>query len=604
MLDVQRPTPAKKVPPPALAKAPAKAGRRRKAARVEPVPDPCTDYALAVTAGEIVAGPWVRKACARHLRDLVEGPKRGLVWRADLAARAYRFFAGLRLPDGEHAGQPFYLSLWQCFIIGSVFGWIAADGYRRFRTAYNEIGKGNGKTPMAAGVGNFMLVADGELGAEVYSAAVSRDQAGIGFRDAKAFAEATPALRRRLIINEHNIAYPKTHSFFRPLSAEGKTLDGKRVHCAVIDEVHEHSTGIVIDKLRAGTKGRRQALIFEITNSGSDRESICYQHHEYSQRVLNGDVEDDSWFAYVCALDDGDDWMNDRGCWIKANPNLGISIHEKYLEEQVHEARGMPAKQNLVARLNFCVWTDAQSAWLSRERWDAVQVEPAREPLRGKVCYVGLDLSSHLDLTACAFFVPDGKGGGDAFMEYWSPEQGMAERELADRVPYRRWAKDGFLRTPPGASVDYGFVARDLVQLAGEHPPAAVAFDRWGMKRLARELDQHEVQYWFDTGKEDAKGRGLRFVPFGQGFKSMSPAVDAIESMIVNQKIRIHRNPVLTWNASSVVLVSEDAGLRKFTKRRAHGRIDGIVALAMAVSLAMEELKKPKVIKQGFVVFD
>jgi phage terminase large subunit-like protein len=436
----------------------------------------------------------------------------------------------------------------------------------------------------------------------VYSAAVSRDQAGIGFRDAKAFAEATPALRRRLIINEHNIAYPRTRSFFRPLSAEGKTLDGKRVHCAVVDEVHEHSTSIVVDKLRAGTKGRRQALIFEITNSGSDRESVCYQHHEYSQRVLNGDVQDDSWFAYVCALDEGDDWMNDTSCWIKANPNLGVSIHEKYLAEQVHEARGMPAKQNLVARLNFCVWTDAESAWLSRDKWDAVQVEPDRAALRGKSCYAGLDLSSHLDLTACAFFVPDAKGGGDAFLEFWAPEQGISERELADRVPYRRWAKDGFLRTPPGASIDYGFVARDVAQLAAEHPPAGIAFDRWGMKRLARELEQHEVQHWIDEGKEGQRGKGLRFVPFGQGYKSMSPAVDAIENMILNGRIRIHRNPVLTWNASSVVLVTEDAGLRKFTKRRAHGRIDGVVALAMAVSLAMEELKKPKVIKQGFVV--
>lgn len=557
-----------------------------------------------MVAGDAIAGPWVRKACERHLRDLVEGPKRGLTWRPELAARAIRFFAGLQLPDGEHAGQPFYLGLWQCFIIGSIFGWVGPDGFRRFRTAYNEIGKGNGKTPMAAGVGNYMLVADGEAGAEVYSAAVSRDQAGIGFRDAKGFAEATPALRRRLIIHEHNIAYPKTRSFFRPLSAEGKTLDGKRVHCALVDELHEHSTAIVVDKLRAGTKGRRQALIFEITNSGNDRESVCYQHHEYSLRVLNGDVEDDSWFAYICALDEGDDWMNDPSCWIKANPNLGVSIHEKYLAEQVHEARGMPAKQNLVARLNFCVWTDAQSAWLSRDKWDAVQVDPARELLRGKACYGALDLSSHLDLTAAAFYVPDGKGGGDAFLEYWSPKDGLADRELVDRVPYPRWAREGLLRTPDGASIDYGAVGRDLAQLAGAHPPVALAFDRWRIKDFLRELKALGLEAWVDDGKAESRGRGLRLVPFGQGFQSMGPAVDALEQLIVNKKIRVHRHPVLTWNASSVVLESDAAGNRKFTKRRAHGRIDGIVALAMAVATATAELQKPKVIKQGFVVLN
>jgi Phage terminase-like protein, large subunit len=574
---VQETRPQRKDPPP-------KAGRGRR--RAPEIADPATDYARAVDAGQIVAGPWVRLACKRHLQDLVEGPKRGLTWRPDLAARVYEFFAGLRLADGDHAGAPFYLEPWQCFVVGLVFGWVGADGYRRFRTAYEEIGKGNGKTPLAAGVGLYMLVADGEQGAEVYSAAVSRDQAGICFRDAKRFVEVTPALQRRLRINENNIAYPASGSFFRPLSAEGKTLDGKRVHCAIGDEVHEHSTSVVVDKLRAGTKGRRQALIWLITNSGTDRESVCYQFHDYGVRVLRGDVIDDSFFAYICALDEGDDWMNDRACWPKANPNLGVSIHEKYLAEQVHEARGMPAKQNLIARLNFCVWTDAESAWMSREKWDAVQVAPDRGALRDRKCFVGLDLSSHLDLTAAAFFFPDDKGGGDAFVEFWKPADNLADCELADRVPYQRWLQDKFLHVTPGASVDYGFVARDLADLLSACQLQGVVFDRWGIKRLMRELERQGIDHWLDDGKGE-QGRGWRLVPFGQGFRDMTPAVNASEEMIVNGKIRIHRNPVLTWNAASVVLVADDAGNRKFTKRKAHGRIDGIVALAMAIAAAI-----------------
>lgn len=589
------------VSPRAAPAKPRRTSRPRAAARI---PDPATDYARAVVAGSIIAAPMVRLACARHLRDLVEGPKRGLTWRPDIAARVYRFFAGLRLPEGEHAGQPFYLGQWQCFCVGLLFGWLTADGWRRFRTGYLEIGKGNGKTPMAAGIGIYLLIADNEAGAEVYSAAVSRDQAGICFRDVKRFCESTPALRRRLVIDTHNVAYPQTGSFFRPLSAEGKTLDGKRVHGALVDEVHEHSTSEVVDKLRAGTKGRQQALILEITNSGTDRESICYQHHEYSERVLRGDVQDDSWFAFICGLDDGDDWMNDPGCWIKANPNLGVSISEKYLAEQVREARGMPAKQNIVARLNFCVWTDSVSSWISREKWDAVQVDPNPESLIGKPAYGGLDLSSHKDLTAAAVFVPDGQGGGDAYINFWTPLESLGERALHDRVPYAQWVKDGHLRTTPGASVDYTHVGAALAELAGRQPFQRLAFDRWRIKDFTRALDAIGVPAWALMPDGTGNGRGLCLAPFGQGFKDMAPAVDALEAMILNRLIRIHRNPVLTWNASSAVLENDAANNRKFTKRKANGRIDGIVALTMAVGAWKAAGETKKSIKQGFVVIN
>lgn len=350
---------------------------------------PVRDYATQVEKGAIVAGRLVRLACERHLRDLKDGHQRGLKFDYAASRWAFDFFSHLRLPvDGELEGRPFELRPFQKFIVGSLFGWKSADGYRRFRTAFIEQGKGNGKTPMAAGVGMLGLVGDGEAAAEIYSGATTAFQAGILFRDARRMAEASPALKSRLKINEHNIAYEKTDSFFRPVSSEHRQLSGPRPHMALIDEIHEHPTALVVDKLRAGTKSRRQALIFEITNSGHDRETVCWQHHDYSAQVLEGVVENDAWFAYVCQLDpcakcyaegnrqptercpDCDQWWDEK-VWEKANPGIDAILPRKYLREQVAEARGMPSKEGIVRRLNFCQWTKSVTAAIPMDAWDA-----------------------------------------------------------------------------------------------------------------------------------------------------------------------------------------------------------------------------------------
>ena len=372
--------------------------------------DPVDAYARAVTAGGIVAGPLVRAACARHLRDREEGPARGLTWDMDAARRAINFFPDvLRLFEGDHTGKPFLLQPWQQFIVGSLFGWKGEDKFRRFRTAYVEVGKGNGKSPTAGGIGLYTLMADGEAGAEIYAAATTRDQARILFRDAVHMVQASPALTKRIqksgIREVLNLAHLSSGSFFRPISSEGRALDGKRPHCVLIDEVHEHPTPAVIDKMRAGTKGRRQALIVEITNSGVDRTTICYQHHEYSERIVTGQIKDDSWFAYVCGLDEDDDPFEDDACWLKANPNLGISISRKYLEEQIREAKGMPAKGSIVRRLNFCQWVDAANPAIPGDLWRACEVDGEdfdESRLSQLACKGGLDLSGTRDLTALA----------------------------------------------------------------------------------------------------------------------------------------------------------------------------------------------------------
>jgi phage terminase large subunit-like protein len=478
----------------------------------------------------------------------------------------------------------------QAFIVGSLFGWKAPDGYRRFRTAYIEEGKGNGKSPLAAGVGLYMLTADKEPGAEIYAAATTREQAKILFRDAVNMVDASPELSECLQQSGQrdvfNLAHIATGSFFRPISSEGRGLDGKRVHCALIDEVHEHPTNVVVEKMRAGTKGRRQALIVEITNSGVDRKSICFQHHEYSARVVTGQIADDSWFAFVCSLDPEDDPLVDEGCWIKANPNFGVSVPVKYLREQVHEAKGMPAKASIVRRLNFCQWVDAANPAIGSDLWLPCEVEPDEFDaidLSGLDCVAALDLSGSRDLTALArVYEADRYGVAHAVVEFWTPEDTLSERSRRDRAPYEQWVSSGDLIATPGRSVDYTFVAQRLAELQQETGLQRVGFDPYRIKYLERDLEQVGVR--------------LELVPHGQGYYRsqesqlwMPRSVELLEDLIGKGKLRVRKNPALTFAVASAVHVTDAKGNRIYDKRKSTGRIDGAVALAMACGLLHTE---------------
>jgi len=544
--------------------------------------DRATAYATDVVAGRVVAGPFVRQACARHLKDLEEGPARGLQWSVERANHAIAFLECLTLADGEHAGQPFILQPWQAFVVGSLFGWLGQDGYRRFRAAYIEIGKGNGKTPLAAGLALYALVADGEPGAEVYAAAVSRDQAKIAFRDIRRFVEASPTLSQLLEVHDNNVAFHASGGYIRPVSSEGRGLDGKRVHVAIIDEVHEHPTPIVVDKMRAGTKGRRQALIVEITNSGYDRHSVCWAHHEYSGKVLSGVIENDAWFAYVCALDEGDDWLNDPSVWIKTNPNLGVSITEKYLQEQVAEARDMPSKRNIVARLLFCVWTEQSSVWLPIELWDACAHPVDLEELQGRDCYGGLDLASTGDIAACVLVFPP-QNYGDRWHvvpRLYCPREGIRTRSRRDGVPYDQWADQGYLVATEGNVIDYAFIREAIHQDAERFRIKRIAFDRWNSTHLVQEL----------------QADGFEMVGFGQGYASMAAPVRELEKLIRGDELAHGGHPVLRWMCSNIAPAVDPAGNTKFDKGRSGDKIDGMVALAMALGIAIaDEVQGPSV---------
>ena len=537
---------------------------------------PTTSYAIAVGAGDILAGPWVRKACERHARDLVRGKKRGISFDPDAAARVFRFFEDfLRLAEGQFDGLPFRLEPWQQFIIGSLFGWKRRDGSRRFRTGYLEIGKGNGKTPMAAGIGLYGLLADAEASAEIYSAATARDQAKILYTDAERMVAASPQLASAVRRSVNNLAQVGGYSYFRPVSSEHKGLDGKRVHMALIDELHEHPTDLVIEKMRAGTKGRRQSLILSITNAGHNRGSVCWHHHDYSTRLLDsvnrrtGTADNDAWFAYVCALDEGDDPLTDEDVWIKANPNLGVSISHDYLRDQVREAVGMPTKQSIVKRLNFCEWTRTITRAIDLAAWDRCPriVDSA---LVGRPCFGGLDLGQSDDFSAFALLWILDDGSYAIKVRYWLPE---AARDRETTRDYEAWTDDAVLTWTPGSITDYDTIEDTVREACDQYGVGECAFD----KRFAMQLAQHLT------------GHGLLMVDQPQGFQ-LSEATTRLQELVATKRLRHDGDPLLAWMAGNLVTRTGRYGeIRPDKDASGQNKIDGIVAVIMALARAIAQ---------------
>lgn len=568
------------------------ARKSRKPPKSTSIEDRTTQYALDVESGKLIAGPHVRAECRRHLDDLKLGPERGLVWDLEKANSAIGFFHDvLRLNGGEYEGQPFTLLGWQAFVVGRLFGWVRADdGTRRFRVLYVETAKGSGKSPLAAGIGIKGLVADNEPRAEIYSAAVKKDQAQILFRDAVAMVDQSPDLTSRIVksgVGEKtwNLAYLQKGSFFRPISSDDGQ-SGPRPHIALVDEIHEHKTNRVIELIRAGTKSRRQAAIVMITNSGSDKSGPCWGYHQYGIEVSAGLREDDSFFPYICALDEADDPFASEECWPKANPSLQEANLPgyRYIREQVTEARGMPSKEAIVRRLNFCQWTDAESPWISLEVWKAAKRDFNEATLRGRRAWAGLDLSSTTDLTGLVLLIePLRKEEPWLILPYaWMPSEGLAEKSERDvrSDAYVRWAKSGYLQTTPGRAISKRIILQRLSQLSSFFEIVACGYDRWRMEDLM----------------QLAKDEGINLPPmqsFGQGYQSMSPAVERFETMLLQGQLVHNGHPVLNMCISNAVITADAAENRKLDKDRANGRIDLAVAAVMAAGLLKLPAAKP-----------
>lgn len=572
--------------------------------------DRTADYARRVLAGEIVAGPHVRNACRRHFDDLEKGHERGLWFDNEAASRAFGYFENvLRLSEGQFEDRPFQLHESQAFILGSIMGWKREDGTRRFRRAYVEQGKGNGKSPFAGGIGLYGLTADDESGAQIFAAASRKEQADILFRDAVKMRNKSPALSKRLRTSggpgrEYNLAYVENGSFFRPISKEaGKTGSGPRPHFALCDEVHEHPDRSIMEMLERGFKWRRQPLLFMITNSGTDRQSVCWEEHEHSIKVASGnrdatdadaayvgEVIDDTTFAYVCALDPDDDPLNDRTCWVKANPLLGVTITEQWLSEQVAQAKAMPGRLNGILRLHFCVWTDAETAWITRAALEPclAEFDPELEH-SGAEASVGVDLSGTRDLTVLAYAVVTGEKNGkptyDCWIDPWTPEETLGARGLRDRADYERWVADGHLFTTPGQIVDFRHVAAKLADASTWLSIKAVAYDRYAYQRFQNECDDLGLSLPHVEHPQAGKKKGK---PVAEGVEGlwMPSSLKILEEAILERRIRFRNNPVLIMAMMSAVPEHDPWGNYWLSKRKSNNRIDAAVSICMAIGAA------------------
>jgi phage terminase large subunit-like protein len=545
---------------------------------------PTTRYALDVVEQRVVAGRLVRKAAQRHLDDRAHGAARGLTFDETAATRGIAFFPELL----RHAdGAPFTLAPFQAFIVGSLFGWKTA-GVRRFRHLFLATAKGGGKSPLAAGIALAILFLDEEPGSELYCAAVTREQAGVQFRDCSRMAAGSPALARQLDITDHNIAHRSTGSFIRPVSSEARALDGKRVAVALIDELMEHPNSDVYDKMRAGTKTRKQPLIVCTTNAGYDKHSVAWRLHEYSVRVLDGMHQNDGWLAYIAALDaceacraagheqpaedcpDCDQWTDER-VWEKANPLVDRALPRTYLREQVEEALAMPSKENIVKRLNFSLWTSASVRWLPSDAWAACgDLRVTAAALRGRPCIGGLDLSETRDLTAMVLLFPDVAGGYTVLPFFWCPEEDIRQRAQRDHVPYDEWARDGWLEATPGNVVDYAVLHARILALGQAYEIREIGFDPWRARQLAAQL----------------VADGVPMVESPQTLAHVSPAARDLERLLLSRQLRHGHHPVLDWCAGNVVVEVDANGNIRPSKRKSTERIDGVSALVMALARA------------------
>lgn len=536
--------------------------------------DPVEAYAWAVVDDKIPAGNLIRLACERHLRDLKTGKNREIYWDPEAAQHAIDFYRFLRHSKGEWAGVGFELQPWQQFIVGSIFGWKRADGYRRFRTVYAEVPRKNGKSTLSAGIGLYLLIGDGEPGAEVYSAATKRDQARIVHGEAIRMVKASPDLRKRIRVYKDNLHIERANSKYEPLGADADTMDGLNVHGAIVDELHAHKTRAVWDVLETATGARRQPLLFAITTAGTDQTSVCYEQHEYAERILKGTVEDDSYFAFIAAADPADAW-DDPATWAKANPNLGISVKLDDLQRKAQKAKELPTALNAFLRLHLNRWTQQIDRWIPLELWDENSDSLiTEEQLAGRTCYGGLDLSSVSDLTAWVLVFPRAEDPEriDVLARFWVPEARLKDEHNRYKDQYQAWAREGYLEVTPGPAIDYAYVKAQILQDAQRFRLVDMNIDRlFQAHQLATELIEE----------------GLTVVGMGQGFFSMSAPMKEFERRLLHRKVNHGGHPVLRWMADNVAVKQDAASNLKPDKASSQGKIDGIVALVMALDRTM-----------------
>lgn len=488
---------------------------------------------------------------------------------------AVAFIENLCHTKGTWARKPFELIDWQEQIIRDLFGTLKPNGYRQFNTAYIEIPKKQGKSELAAAVALLLACGDGEERAEVYGCAADRQQAAIVFDVAADMVRMCPALSKRvkILASQKRLIYTPTNSFYQVLSAEAYSKHGFNIHGVVFDELHTQPNRKLFDVMTKGSgDARMQPLYFLITTAGTDTHSICYETHQKAKDIIEGRKIDPTFYPVIYGADESDDWTDPK-VWKKANPSLDITVGIDKVKAACDSAKQNPGEENAFRQLRLNQWVKQAVRWMPMEKWDKCAFSVDEDELEGRVCYGGLDLSSTTDITAFVLVFPplDEEDKYIILPYFWIPEDNLTLRVNRDHVPYDVWERQGYLQTTEGNVVHYGFIEQFIERLGERFNIREIAFDRWGAVQMVQNLES----------------MGFTVVPFGQGFKDMSPPTKELMKLVLEQKIAHGGHPVLRWNMDNIYIRTDPAGNIKADKEKSTEKIDGAVATIMALDRAI-----------------
>jgi len=526
-------------------------------------------YVQDVLSGEIVAGKTLKATCERYLRDKAEALDKGFYLDITAGEKPVNYIQKLKHTKDRWAGLPLLLEPWQMFVLFNIYGWKKSNGKRRFRTAYVEVARKNGKTAMAAGIALYGLYAEQIHRAEVYSIATTKDQAKLCFNDAKAIVNTT-TLNKRLNVYRDSITYDALGSYFKAVSSDYGVHDGYSPSTVIVDEYHAHKDNGMLDVMQSGQAAREEPLNFIITTAGFNKNYPCYAFRKNAKNVINGITDDDSLFAIIFEMDEGDEWTDPKN-WGKANPNLGVSVDVDYLAQQVKDAQNRPEAVTNVKTKNLNMWVDAEDTWIVDEKWMESSLTDDTEDMPENLpCWGGLDLSNVSDITA---FVLLFKGEERIYLKpyFWIPEDTYQEKIRKENIFYAEWVQKGLVRTTPGNVIDYDFIRADIDQIAQQYRILSIAYDRWNSSQMVINMQND----------------GYNMSPFGQGYGSMSAPAKEFEKMVLTRRLEHFRNAVLRWMMASVALQIDPAGNIKPDKRKSSQKIDGVVASIMALGEMM-----------------
>lgn len=546
------------------------------------------EYIDGILSGEIVSCKWVRLAVERQVRDLTKQSTDDFPYYFDerKAAQVLEFFSCLTLTKNEWAqsNTPFILEPWQCFILGTIFGWQKVGGGRRFMKAYEEVTRKNGKSEKAGGIMLYTLLENqGEDNCEVYSAASSRDQAGVSFTAMKNMAVKVKGKftwAKKLRIQERVVKIGGSKA--EAVSSDAGTLQGLSPRTAIIDELHVHPSRAVMNAIESGQGSVTNPLVFIITTAGDNIEGVCYQYRKMVCSVLEQRMFDERMFGIIYTVDEGEDPITNKGCWLKAIPNLGVSVKLDWLEGEVQAAINEGgAKMNEVLNKNFNIWTRSHSTWIKDSTWMESGQLFSDDDLIGRLCFGGLDLATTEDICALTLEFPPVGDEMDykQIYRFYCPEDTAEIRSKRDKVDYLRWANEGLLILTPGDTTDYAYIRKDIAELRERYNLHSIAYDRYNSSQLVIDLQDD----------------GVRMEKFNQGVAEMNaPTVD-FQKCIQDGFLSHNGNPIMRWMMGNVMIKKDANGNIKLNKEKATEKIDGPVSAVMARGQYMTYRTEPKV---------